>query len=87
MGCQTFEWGEHQVSLVCFRNDDDDIVHLFVADKDAFKELMPADELQTMQVRQRLATGGWMKEDKLYLLVGSEPDVKIDSILAAVSKA
>ena len=87
MGCQTFEWGEHQISLVCFRNDDDDIVHLFVAGKDAFQELIPADELQSMQVRQRLATGGWMVEDKLYLLVGSKPGVKIDSILAAVSSA
>ena len=85
MGCQTFSWGEHQVSLVCFKNADDDIVHLFVANKETFKELMPASELQGMQVKRKLETGGWITEDKVYLLVGSEPDVKIGSLLASIS--
>jgi len=85
MGCQTFNWGEHQVSLVCFKNEDDDIVHLFVANKAAFTELMPATELQTLQVEHQLETGGWMSEDKIYLFVGSDPKVKINALLASIS--
>ena len=87
MGCQTFPWGEHQVSLICFKNGNDDIVHLFVANKDAFKELMPASELQALQVERKLETGGWITEDKVYLFVGSDSDVKIGSLLASISGA
>ncbi len=86
MGCQTFDWDKHKVSLVCFKNDDDDIVHLFVANKAAFKELMPASELQIMQVEYKLETGGWMTENEVFLFVGSNPDVKISALLASIKE-
>lgn len=85
MGCQSFSWGKNKVSLVCFKNGED-IVHLFVANKEAFEDLLPADELQSMQVRKKLQTGGWMTEDKVFLLVGSEPDVEIGAVLEKITK-
>ncbi len=82
MGCQSFLWGSNRVSLVCFKNSSDDIVHLFVINKAAFEEMVPVDQLQSMQVRHQLETGGWLGNDEnLYLLVGSDPEVKIDDIL------
>ena len=60
------------------------MVHLFVANKAAFKELMPASELQTMQVEYKLETGGWMTENEVFLFVGSDPDVKISALLATI---
>ena len=85
MGCKTFNWDEHKVSLVCFKNDDDDIVHLFVANKAIFEDLMPASDLQTMQVKRQLETGGWMTENEVFLLVGSNPKVKISPLLASIT--
>ena len=87
MGCTTFKWGPHQVSLVCFENESSEIVHLFVVDKSALSELLPADELQANEVLDKLETGGWMTESKLYLFVGSEPHVKIGEILDQIGKA
>lgn len=83
MGCQSFAWGPHRVSLVCFKDATDEIVHLFVVSKDAFEELAPEDQLRAVQVRHELETGGWMGGDNLYLLVGSEPDVSIGDLLAS----
>lgn len=88
MGCQTFLWGEERVSLVCFKNTDGEIVHLFVVNRDAFEQLPPADELRAVQVRHKLETGGWMADDdRLYLLVGSEPNVRIGEILSQVRES
>ena len=86
MGCKTFNWGPHQASLVCFENGDSDIVHLFVVNKDVFSELMPVDELKANEIRQKLQTGGWMTEDKVYLFVGSEPEVEIGEILDQIGR-
>ncbi len=82
IGCQTFFWGENRVSLVCFRNHEDEIVHLFVVEKDVFDSLVPAEQLRAVQVRHELETGGWMTEEMLYLLVGSDAEVEIGGLLA-----
>ena len=87
MGCQSFRWGENRVSLVCFQNDDGEIVHLFVVSKEVFDTLVPADELKAIQVRHHLETGGWMHQGNLYLLVGSEPEVRIGELFALVGEA
>jgi hypothetical protein len=84
LGCQTFAWGEAQVSLVCFKNDSNQVVHLFVIDRDVFENMAPPEELQVVQVRHDLETGGWMGEDKLFLLVGSEAEVSIGDLLSSV---
>ncbi len=81
MGCKSFDWGEHKVSLICFKNSDDDIVHLFVMNKAALKDLQPASPLNEVLVQRELETGGWVDDEYVYMLVGSEAGVKIGDIL------
>ncbi len=85
MGCKSFDWGGHTVSLVCFKDTNDDIVHLFVINRSALTDLEPATPLEEVLVQQNLETGGWMDDERLYVLVGSEPHVKIGSILKEIT--
>lgn len=83
LGCQTFFWGEKKVSLVCFRNRADEVVHLFVIDCAVFEKTVSPADLRKVRVLHERQTGGWLSGDHLYLLVGSEAEVQIEEILAS----
>ena len=50
MGCKSFDWGGHTVSLVSFKNSEKAIVHLFVMDKAGLATLQFASPLQEVLV-------------------------------------
>ncbi len=81
MGCAVVEWGESKVSLICFRTEDDQVVHLFVAkrcdvDCDNLEKMIAAD----VEARG-LHTAGWVDGESLYLMVGGDPSVQVDQLL------
>ena len=43
----------------------------------------PGADIRAVAVNRSLETGGWHDENYAYLVVGSEPHVKIDSFIAA----
>ncbi len=80
LGCKQLEWRGQKVSLVCFNTRDGKIVHLFIldregADPDQFRDIA------TVARSSGLETGGWLTPDKVYLLVGSDPEVDIEFAL------
>ncbi len=81
IGCKELSWNGHPVSLVCFHTRDGNIVHMFIMDKDAVDEAAYAS-LGDVMVSNELETGGWVTEDKVYVLVGSNPDVDIEFALS-----
>ena len=84
LGCAVLAWGEHEVSMICIKDTKcggDGVVHIFVIERSAFED----SEVDTLVARQtgsgELDTGGWADDDKVYLMVGDQPDVKLDSLL------
>lgn len=80
MGCKAIDWHGIKVGLVCFRNDSDHIVHLFVVDAAAFQE-GGASALLAMKRQHDLETQGWEDGQSVYLFVDSEPKVSLQGLL------
>ena len=80
IGCKELKWQGKDVSLVCFHTEDGNIIHLFImerstADSGAFSDI------RSVAVSHDLETGGWVSDEKVYLLVGSAPDVDVEFAL------
>ena len=80
MGCKAIDWNGLKVSLVCFLNKDDELVHLFVINTGVFPRVDPV-RLGTLTRRHGLETQGWSDREFVYLLVGSEPGVSLQGLL------
>lgn len=80
MGCKAIDWHGTQVSLICFRNDRDDLVHLFVVD---VTDLADADDanLGRLQRFRGLETQGWRNGNLVCLYVGANPEVSLAGLL------
>lgn len=81
MGCKKITWQNTKVGLICFKNEANEIVHLFVVDQ---KDLDPSSHdlnLENVLVHHERETKGWRDQEQVYLLVGSEPGVKIGNLL------
>ncbi len=85
VGCAVIRWGDQKVSMICFRDPGcggAGKVHAFVVDRSLFSdEEIAALERAKVQQRSRLETGGWADEEKVYLLVGDEPEVALGTLL------
>ncbi len=85
MGCKSFQWGDHHVSLVCFEKDNKELVHLFVIEREGLDgSIHEAEDLSRMLVKHERETGGWYDDEHVYVLVGSEPGVEIGEILREI---
>lgn len=84
LGCKSIDWGGNRVGLVCFKNADNQTVHLFIVERSALLDLDHAEpSFETIATRQELETGGWLDGDRAYLLVGSRPGVRVEPLLSA----
>lgn len=82
MGCKKLQWNERKVGLICFKNKANDIVHLFILDRTTLTESpAQASEFGKILVFHDRETMGWQDEDKSYLLVGSEPGVRLAGLM------
>jgi hypothetical protein len=82
MGCKKFMWQNNKVGLICFKNKANEIVHLFVIDREGLMDSPQADaDFEKMLVRHERETKGWRDDNQVYLLVGSEPGVRIPHLL------
>ena len=82
MGCKKIAWNEHKVSLICFTNQNNETIHLFVLDRAALND-NPAHEAEFEKelVFHELETKGWLDADTAYLLVGAKPGIKVGNTL------
>lgn len=80
IGCKEFQWQGQDVSLVCFHTRDGKIVHMFIMEKDSIDESRFQD-IGTIAASNDLETGGWVTDSKVYVLVGSDPDVDVEFAL------
>ncbi len=82
MGCKKIDWQGQKVGLICFKNEDNEIVHLFIVDRAAISHDPDAarayDEAFVFHDRE---TKGWKDDNRLYLLVGSEPGVLVSGLM------
>lgn len=80
MGCREIDWNGTKVSLICFLNGKEELVHLFIVDQ-ANLNLKDLAQLQTLKKYHALETKGWSDQEHVYLLVASEEDISLDGIL------
>lgn len=80
IGCKQFKWKDQDVSLVCFHTENGKIVHMFILERN---DALPDQYLGIDAIARshELETGGWTTTDKVYVLVGSDPDVDVEFAL------
>lgn len=69
LGCQSYVINNVKVSLVCFTLGQDQIVHLFIMDKDAVKD-SPNDATPSIRTDDGVAFATWTAGGKSYVLTG-----------------
>lgn len=82
MGCKKLLWNERKVGLICFKNQANEIVHLFVLERSTLTESSTQEsEFGKILVFHDRETMGWQDEERSYLLVGSEPGVRLAGLM------
>ena len=84
IGCAVLEWNANSVSMICFRDKScggGGVVHLFAIDRSAFGADIAVDAVAKHQRTSGLDTAGWVSADKVFLMVGDDPEVELDSLL------
>lgn len=77
VGCKVLEWNDESVTLICLRNDTNQVIHCFVLPHEEVESL-PAESLMgTPFMMDELETCCWTDDDFLYLMVGSSKGVKL----------
>ena len=72
IGCQTFSFHGHKISLVCFMLDKDHVVHFFVMDSSGIKH--PPGPEPDFSRRDGLTAATWSAGGRTYVLTGHEVD-------------
>ena len=80
LGCRSLFFRGHQVGLVCFRRQDNQLVHVFVIDKNAFATSALPREMHYKQDGP-WGTAMWMKGDMVYLLATTGDRQTVESLL------
>ena len=80
MGCREIDWNGTKVSLICFLNGKEELIHLFIVNKASLtnKDLT---KLALMERYHELETQGWSDDKCVYVLVGSEKEVSLKGLL------
>jgi len=79
MGCRVIEWQGRQVSLVCFKLDGGETVHLFTVARDALA-VAPSVEPR-FSTAGRYATAAWSSGDKVFLVASSRGEAALRKVL------
>lgn len=67
-GCTGLFWQGQKVSLICFQEEDQTSLHLFIADRNLFTEI---PETPQFAMAGDWHTATWGRADKAYLLAGN----------------
>ena len=67
LGCRVLDWNDHKVSLICFKLENRQVVHLLVVDRSLFKDAPPESPL--FNQLGEAATVSWSRGEKTYLVV------------------
>lgn len=81
MGCKVLDWDGVKISLYCFGNGQNQVVHCFVLPLDQLNGKRAAEHLKEIIAHSDRDTGGFIADDTAYLLVSSMPGVDIKPFL------
>ena len=76
MGCAVFSFNGAQVSLICMRTPDDQVVHLFTASRNPLKKV-DARQFSEIKVFNGLETRAWQDDARSYVLVAHNPGQRL----------
>jgi uncharacterized membrane protein YbaN (DUF454 family) len=79
MGCRVIEWQGHQVSLVCFKLEGGETVHLFTVAREALADA-PSSEPR-FSTAGRYATAGWSSGNTVFLIASSRGEPALRKVL------
>lgn len=79
LGCRVIDWQGHQVSLVCFKLEGGETVHLFTVDRRALRDAPP--EQLKFGAAGRYALAGWTRGEKVYLAASSKGEASLRKLL------
>lgn len=82
-GCKVYDWNGQKVSLVCFRTQGDQVVHLFTINKDLFYNGPENEELRTKTMGNALNSVAWADDQNAYLLVAHAPGTNVSQFAPA----
>jgi hypothetical protein len=68
VGCRVLRFRGHDVGLICFRQTNGKLLHLFVIDRSAFPELAGREHPDITTAPSGWATAAWDEGDHAYLL-------------------
>lgn len=78
LGCKTLKWQGQTVSMVCFHQQDGQIIHLFIVDKSLSNEHY-FESFKKLKVVNGLESFGWFNDNKAYLLTTADPSASVAS--------
>lgn len=81
MGCKVLDWNGAAISLYCFGNDQNQVVHCFLIPLHQLNGKRAAEHLKAIAEFSERDTGGFVSGDTAYLLVSSMPGVDIKPFL------
>ncbi len=81
MGCKVLDWDGTKISLYCFGNDKNQVVHCFVIPLEQLNGKRAAEHLKAIAKFSERDTGGFVSDNTAYLLVSSMPGVDIKPFL------
>ncbi len=80
MGCREIDWNGTRVSLVCFLNGKDQLVHLFMVAKEDINSQGLA-QFGDLKRHHNLETRGWTTDEYVCLLVGADSEVTLEGLM------
>lgn len=79
MGCRVIDWRGQRVSLICFKLDGGETVHLFTVARDALSDAPPVEP--RFASAGRFATGAWSEGDTVFLVAASRGEAVLKKVL------
>lgn len=81
IGCRTFEWKGHPVSLICFKLDNRGEVHLFVIDRASLRNAPDGAPPEFAMGKHGIATASWTTDQRLYVLATDAGEQQLRRVL------
>lgn len=80
LGCRILDWHGEKVTLVCFKLNGPQEVHLLVASRSKFKN-PPGETTPALQKSGDWMTASWSRGDKVYILAGMGDRAALEKFL------
>lgn len=79
-GCRAIDWRGHRLAMVCFKDQQNQVAHLFILNRQILGNL-PERQVKEISRIGGLPIATWYDEMNAYVLVGHDPSVRIADFL------